>query len=263
MRATARLTLDEAAAKLDLSRSALSRMEKGETTMTVHLARTMMDVYDQYAQGLLEEVRQAREPGWWQRYSLANREYLAWEICATKVHQLAVSRIPELLQTEPYAEALLLTQTEQSRIWRQIHDELLALELRQARFNEQPPLELSTVITEAALRDRVGSPEVLAGQCTHLVRACGHPAVSIRVLPASATAQPRHSSGFTVLDFADPADRPQLYADYPGELKRDDKQCRVDLAREMFDGLCAASLSETDSVEFIASLVGEEAVAVT
>jgi DNA-binding XRE family transcriptional regulator len=46
LREEARLTLAEAAPKLDKTKSALSRVEKGETGADVHLIRTMMDVYD-------------------------------------------------------------------------------------------------------------------------------------------------------------------------------------------------------------------------
>jgi hypothetical protein len=158
----------------------------------------------------------------------------------------------------------LLTQREnireESRVRRQIIDERQALKVRQARFCDRPPLFLWAVVTEAALRDQVASRQVMVGQWAHLVQASRWAAVSLRVLPATAKAQPRHSSGFTVLDFADPDDRPQLYADYPGELRRDDKQFRVELARDMFYSLYAASLSDADSVAFIESLIQEATV---
>jgi transcriptional regulator with XRE-family HTH domain len=264
MREAARLTLDQAAAKLDVSRSALGRVEKGETRVSVHLVRTMMDVYDQYEDGLLDLVRHARTPGWWQEYWLANEEYVAWESCASLALRLSVSRIPDLLQTGPYTEQLLLVQTEnireESRVRRHVRDECQALKVRQTRFAEQPVLHLHAVVTEAALRDVVGSRQVMVSQWAQLVAASRWAAVRLRLLPSSAKAQPRHTSGFTVLEFADPDDRPQLYADCPGELRRDDKQFRVALARDMFHGLIAASLSAADSVAFLEGLIQEATV---
>ncbi|SMD26463.1 helix-turn-helix domain-containing protein [Kibdelosporangium aridum] len=61
MREAAHLRLEVAAPKLDKSRSALHRVETGETKANVHLVRSMMDLYDTYDPTLLDEVRKANQ----------------------------------------------------------------------------------------------------------------------------------------------------------------------------------------------------------
>ncbi|WP_312872564.1 helix-turn-helix domain-containing protein [Kibdelosporangium persicum] len=62
MRRQAGLTLDQAASRLDKSRSSMYRIENGRTRVDVHLARSMMDLYGIRDITLLEEVREAVKP---------------------------------------------------------------------------------------------------------------------------------------------------------------------------------------------------------
>ncbi len=107
MREQAGLTLDQAAPRLDLTRSALHRAESGGSQVSVHLVRSMMDLYDKYSPDLLDTVRAARRRGWWHGYRITDLDFVAWEAGATHVRELAVARVPDLLQTENYARALL------------------------------------------------------------------------------------------------------------------------------------------------------------
>ncbi|HEX5405071.1 MAG TPA: helix-turn-helix transcriptional regulator [Pseudonocardiaceae bacterium] len=258
MRDAAGLTLEQAAKKLELSKSALGRIEVGQTLITVHIIRSMMDVYDQYEPDVLEMVRQAREPGWWQGYRIANLDYLAWETCADTAHELAVARIPDLLQTEPYAQAWLSVDNCEEHdpytVRRRVDDEMMSRIVRQQRFAGPSPIRLTTVITEAALRKRVASAQVMLSQWRHLARAATWQAVNLRVLRTAANESALCTGAFSLLGFAEPDDPPQLYVDSPVGLLRQDKPYQVKQARYMFDRLFAASLSERDSIDFIECL---------
>jgi transcriptional regulator with XRE-family HTH domain len=262
MRDAAGLTLEQAAKKLELSKSALSRIEVGETQATVHLVRSMMDLYDHYDEDVVELIHEARQPGWWQGYRIANLDYVAWETCADTVTELAVARIPDLLQTEPYTQAWLSVDNCEEHdpytVRRQIGDETVSRMLRQRRFAERPSIRLTTVITETALRKQVARPQVMLSQWQHLARAATWHTITLRVLPAAAAESVLCTGGFTVLDFAEPDDRPRLYADSLIGLVRLDKPYLIKQARYMFDRLVAASLSEADSVEFIERLAVRE-----
>ena len=59
LRKRAGLSLDEAARKLDKSRSALNRIETGQGAADFHLVRSMMDLYHQYDEGLITLAREA------------------------------------------------------------------------------------------------------------------------------------------------------------------------------------------------------------
>lgn len=255
MREAAGLTLEVAAPKLELSKSALGRVETGQTQATVHLVRSMMDLYQRYDEDVLDMVREARQPGWWQGYRIANPEYLAWESCAQRVNQVAVARIPDLLQTEPYTEAWLSVdrceEPDPCTLRRRIDHEIWSRDMRQRRFADVAALGLTVVITETALRHEVAGAQVMASQWKHLAQAASWPAVTLRVLPDSAEERTLCTSGFSLVEFADPVDPPQLYVDSPIGLLRIDTPYRIAQARMRFTQMCTASLSPLASIEFI------------
>lgn len=204
MREQTRLTLDEAAARLDLTRSALHRVETGVTRVSVHLVRSMMDVYDQYSPDLLDTVRAARRRGWWHGFRVADLDYVAWEAGAARLYEFAVTRVPDLLQTEDYARALLAGAED-------LGAELAARRIRQSRLaGDGDPLAISVVLDEAALRNQVGGPAVMRAQLDHLVARSAWAGVTLRVLPAVAGARMR-AGGFRLLGFDHPDDLPVVF----------------------------------------------------
>lgn len=255
MRQAAGLTLEAAAPKLDMSTSTLNRLEHGNALVSVHLVRSMMDLYDQFDPDVLDAVRQAREPGWWQGYRVRNQEYLAWEASAVRVVELAVLRLPDLLHTEDYLRALLRQDSGEGadrRVQQRLDDEVHVLGIRQRRLTDtHGPLAFTTFVDEAALRKQVGGPDVMCGQLHQLVRCSDWAGVTLRVLPATAGAQTGVSGGFSLLEFEDPQDPPLVYAEYPGGVVRERKAEPVDRARHIFDTVSSAALSPHDSVGFI------------
>jgi transcriptional regulator with XRE-family HTH domain len=91
MRTRAKLTLEEAAKALYRSKSTLHRLENGETILDVHLAKSMMDLYDQYDPDLVDQVLRAREPGWWTTYGIENQGYIDVETEAAHVRDVRVT----------------------------------------------------------------------------------------------------------------------------------------------------------------------------
>lgn len=247
MREQARLTLDQAAPRLDLTRSALHRVETGYTQVSVHLARSAMDLYDQYLPDLLDTIRAARKRGWWQAYRAQDLEVVAWEAGASILSEWAVVRLPDLLQTEDYAAALLADTDS-------LADELAVRRTRQQRLIDQTgPLAFTAVLDESALHNQVGEPAVMRAQLEHLVACSSWPAVSVRVLPASAGARIR-AAGFRLLDFDHPDDLPVMYAEVPGATLRKEEAESVTAARAIFETVQAAALSPEDTRTFITRL---------
>jgi transcriptional regulator with XRE-family HTH domain len=106
LRESAGLTLEAAAPKLDLSRSSLFRVENGETRATVHLARSMMDLYDRVDEGLIDAVRAALKPSWFTAYGVLDMGYTDAETAADRVWDYPGMHLPGLLHTEAYIRAL-------------------------------------------------------------------------------------------------------------------------------------------------------------
>lgn len=57
---------------------------------------------------------------------------------------------------------------------------------------------------ERALRRPASGRDVVRGQLRHLIEMAGHPAVTLQILPLSASAHPAMGGPFTILWFAEP-----------------------------------------------------------
>ncbi|MET0237391.1 MAG: helix-turn-helix transcriptional regulator, partial [Kibdelosporangium sp.] len=168
MREQAGLTLRQAAPRLDKQRSALHRVETGQTKADVHLVRSMMDLYDCYDEDLLEETREALKPPWYRAYGLKNMGYLDVETEAERVMEFVLTDIPGLLQTEAYMRALFAGGI--SRSANQMARDIEVRRVRQHRLTDADrPLELVVVIHETALHRELGDPEVMREQLLHLI----------------------------------------------------------------------------------------------
>lgn len=254
MRQTAGLSLEAAAEKLDVSRSALSRWERGEAAVTLPVAESMTQLYHRSEPDLPELVRQAQQPDWWHDLRISDQEYVAWETYASDVYEVATTRLPELVQSQPYARARLIGDVEhirdESTARRRIRDGEHALLLRQYRFVDEPVLRLHAVITEAALRHEVGSGPVLLAQWLYLRWAMSWQVVTLRILPTDAT--PADLTEFRLLEFAD-ADEPDRL--YVGPSQGSTSQRAIARARRRFARFADASLSVADSAEFVQRLI--------
>jgi transcriptional regulator with XRE-family HTH domain len=190
MRLDLGLTLDEAARLLDKTRSALGRIEKGETIANVHLVRSAMDVYQTYDPDIIELAREAMQPGWWQPYGVRDRDFIGLETAAVRSREVALVRLPDLLQTADYTRELLSpTGSTWSRM--QIEKECAVRSIRQQRLTEEHvPLELTVILDESALRRPLSDAAAMRRQLRHLVDMAEHEYVTVSVLPNAVGAHP-------------------------------------------------------------------------
>jgi transcriptional regulator with XRE-family HTH domain len=256
-RQTAGLTLVDAADRLEITRSGLSRYENGVGTVTVHLLRSMMDVYDQRMDDVLDMIRQARRPGWWKRYGISDKDFVALETAACQISNYEVNLVPGLLQTAEYTRALFDSGRESRREdW--IANQLEVRLIRQERLtDEEHPLHLDAVVHEFALRNPAASPAVMLGQLRHLTLINELPSVSMRVLPASAFSFEATYGGFSILDFSllgQPSICQALHA--LGD-ERQDRAELVEPARLRFAHLRSLALTPGQSIALIERVADE------
>jgi DNA-binding XRE family transcriptional regulator len=257
MRENARMTLAEAAPKLQKTRSALGRIEKGETQADVHLVRSMMDLYDQYDENLEQMVQDAMVPGWWIPYGIKDRGFIGLETEAETALTSQLVYVPGLLQTEDYIRAVF---NNGSVRWpkKLFENHVTARMIRQQRLtDEKSPLTLAAIIDEAALRKPVGGLAVMRAQLLHLVEAAELDTVTIQVVPNSVGAHPGMDGSFTILEFTDPEDPSLLYAEYPNGAVHVEKPDEVRDTRLIFDNLRTIALPPADSVGFIRRVANE------
>ena len=153
----------------------------------------------------------------WLEDSARHRAYPAWfdrwpdfEAMATIFRWYEPLVLPGLLQTDPYARAVLRTRIGDT------DDEIDAMVearmARQAILGKDKPPTFWAVLDEGVLRRPVGGPHVMREQLNRLADAARRPSVVIQVVPLSVGAhEGLRGAGFSIADFADHA--PVAYQD--------------------------------------------------
>ncbi|GAA3818886.1 MULTISPECIES: helix-turn-helix transcriptional regulator [Amycolatopsis] len=256
LREAADLTIDEVAEKLECSASKISRIETGHVGVTPRDARDMLELYGMTGderEALVQLAREARKPGWWQAYKeVFTGTFVGLEADASSLRAFQALLVPGLLQTEPYARAVIRAMrpdADESDIQRRV----AARTARQQLLTDPNPPEYWAVIDEAVLHRVVGGPEVMAHQAERLLTVAQLPHVTIQVVPFGAGAHPGMEGPFLILGFPEQADPDVVYVDSTSggfflELPPDVRRYIL-----MFDHLRATALKPDDSVEVIAA----------
>ncbi|WP_189225552.1 helix-turn-helix domain-containing protein [Saccharothrix coeruleofusca] len=255
LREQAGMSIDEAARALEKQRGALYRIEAGETRLDVHLARSMMDIYDVYDPDLLDKVREALAPGWWIKLGLRDMGYIDMETDAKAVREVALNHIPGLLQTAPYTKAVLEADL-LKRAKPELVKQISARQIRQERLTaEANPLHLTALVDEAALRNLIGGVEVMRGQLDSLIMMSELNTVTLRVLPRSLGAHAGQTAAFTMLEFDEYPS--MLHVSYPTGAVHVEEPEELHRARLVFDHLLERALGPEDSVTLIEQIIAE------
>ena len=254
MRESAGLSLTDAAAKLDKSRTALFRIESGENRPDVHVIRSMMDIYDRWEDGVIDAARAARQPSWFTAYGVKDFGYIDVETEACRVCDYPGMNLPGLLQTESYIRTVF-TRIAQRRSPSQVDNQVAVRLIRRQRLtSEDNPLELVAVVDEAALRRDFGAPEMMRTQLHHLIMMAELPTVTLHVLPLHGGPPNATNGAFTLLDFPEPDEQTLLYHEYVTGALHIEDESEVREARLVFDTLRSEALDPVESVALIERL---------
>lgn len=209
------MTIRQVADFLECSEARISRLETGKLSgadikpnelgrLAAHLG-----VHDpQETSHLLRLLAEAQQTPWWKPYEETMPDGLAalvgTEGRAAVEQTLAMSCIPDLLQTDAYFRILLL---ETGLYSHHTIDRLADLRSERAKIlcREPTPLALEVVLDEAALWRVVGGPQVMREQLATLAQTdltC--PDVTVFVIPFSRGAHAGLSSpSFSLFGFTD------------------------------------------------------------
>lgn len=134
----------------------------------------------------------AKERGWWSDYSALFdtdlQRFFGLEHGAHSIRSYDNLLIPGLLQTREYARAVIHPDVTVPRV--QVEQRVDVRMRRQRRLDDEAALQLTTVISEAALYQQIGGPHVLRAQLEHLITIMEkYPDnLDVRVVPFTATA---------------------------------------------------------------------------
>ncbi|MGH3871194.1 MAG: helix-turn-helix domain-containing protein [Pseudonocardiaceae bacterium] len=256
------LRLEDVCTPLSWATSKLSRMERAEQAIGPADVLALASVYgigEQERDRYVALALQSRQQGWWTPFKAGDaipeefEEFVGLESEASRMRSYHDMVVPGLLQTEAYATAL-------ARVWLpRVSDEVIEKRVRlrmtrQARLHDGLPLRLDSVITEAALRQQVGGPEVMREQLWHLLDMIELPHVSVQVMPFVAGAYPSQNSSFSLISFPDPEDHDVASVEYLAGAVCVEDADDVEGFILVFDGLTQQAMGPSESVELIREL---------
>lgn len=204
------LSQDQAARAVGFSAAKLSRIEsgKGRRPPVEGDVRALLELYKtdgHEAQVLLQLLRRAGEPGWWQRYD--KRLMPEWfdrlvglQEAATVIRTFEIQYVPGLLQTPAYTQAVVergLPTAPAREVQRRIE---LRTRRRELLERADAP-QLWAVVDESVLLRVLGGREVMREQLQYLVDMAQLPHVTVQIVPLDVTNASAPAMPITYLRF--------------------------------------------------------------
>jgi transcriptional regulator with XRE-family HTH domain len=255
--------LEDAARILECDRSKISRIETGQRGIRPKELRELLTEYGVPAGEQLALVAIAGRGGqhsWWRPYadvlSDACLDYAIMESAASEILTYEAQFIPDLLQTDDYAQAIAAA--DPGYLTGQQREDAVAAKAVRRQVVLSGSRRLGVVLGEGALHQAVGGAGVLAGQISHLDQLTRDlPASTIQVLPFSAGAHAVAGSGsLTILRFPDAPSLGVVYLEALSGGVYLDSQADVARYVRAFALLRAAALSPADSARLLRSMTG-------
>jgi transcriptional regulator with XRE-family HTH domain len=242
-RLTAGWTLAEFGQLLGYDPAHVSRIEGGKRPATEVFAKACDQAFPHRAGWFGEFYEESRSwiatPPWF-------RNYVSHEQRTLTLRNWFPSLLDGLLQTEDYARTILAVNPGATED--EVNARLAARMKRQAILTGEDPPAAWLLVDEAALRRRVGSPEIMAAQMAHLGAAARLPTVTIQVVPAI-----EHAGllgGFSLTDRA-----AYVETAVAGQVFEDAEITAALLIR--FDTLRSEALRASESLAFIERMCEE------
>ncbi|MFJ9133388.1 helix-turn-helix domain-containing protein [Streptomyces sp. NPDC102256] len=250
------MTLEEAGARVGISKATLSRYETKEGSVkwpAVDALCREYDVTEVERLALVELAKGAKIQGWWR--SLADpipdsmNLMLTLEDEVVREDHYACMYIPGLLQTRAYAEAVHRA-SEMQCSEREVQHMVDIRMKRQELLRRAEPPHIWCVIDEAAIRRSVGGRQVMREQLQHLLALAELPHVTIQILTFSTGAHAAAVGSFVILRGPAP-DLDVVYVDVLSGGLFMEKQQELERYRLAFQYLSAQALDLESSAALI------------
>ncbi|GAA1841176.1 helix-turn-helix transcriptional regulator [Actinomadura bangladeshensis] len=264
------LTLDEAAAFLKISKSALSRMENAQIVARVHEINYILMMYglqedDDLRTALIGLATGGPSRDWIRRHKLPGKgpnygEYVMLEQDSSELFTYHTDLIPGLLQTPEYARAVMASVPSSGL---SDLDEGVAYRMaRKEALTRPDPLVIKVVVGEAAVRQCMGGRPVMIDQLRYLLELMEWPNVHLQLLPFTAPENPGVDGSFTILD-VEAGSFPIAIVDALRRTIFVEDEDDVAAYRDLQTELCRVALSEAETRHRIEQAVRELQTPVT
>ncbi|SCL39417.1 Helix-turn-helix domain-containing protein [Micromonospora pallida] len=249
-------TQDEAAEVIDSAPSKVSRLELGQSGIRLTDLKLLLDFYGvtgEEAEPLRDLARAGRQRGRWSGYRNVVpdwfRQYLDLEADATEIRWYQAEVIPGILQTEPYIRAIIDGEDV---------DRQTAVRLERQKVIDRPDgPELNLILSESALRRRLGDKATMREQLSHIAKIANRPNVTIQVFPMDAETYVISSYNFIVLRFGEEVASDVIYLETFTDADYLDSPDALRAYNRLWDRLRAAALGPAESRKLILRMADE------
>lgn len=248
------ITQAEAAKVIGCSQGKINHLESGRNQQRPDEVTALMRAYGadvEHVDRMASLAGRADQGTWWAPFkdALPNwfKTFVGLEGLAITEFYYKALAIPGQLQTPGYAEALLAGNLRVPPA--EVPHVVRARMARQRVRDEVKPLRFRSVIEQHVLDRIIGGPDIMRRQLEHLLTVMDRDNVELHVMPIEVAVHDGLDGDFLLLDF----DEAQSigYIEYHNGAVYVQDQDQVELYTLAADRLCAAALSETDSMSFI------------
>lgn len=250
------MTAEEVAERLLVSQSKISRLENGRRSISPRDVRDLCGVYEvddqRMVDSLMQMAKESRQQGWWNAFGdMPYSVYIGLETAAASLRIYQSLVVPGLLQTQPYAEAVISGSAPEVSA-ADVEKRVQVRMRRQDRMRDTAqPLRIWTVLDEAALRREVGNRQIMREQLEHLIETSQLPHVTLQVLPFEMGAHPGITGQFAIMEFPEPSDSSVIYLEGVTSDLYLEKSDEVHNYSMMYEHLRAQALNADQTRKFI------------
>ncbi|MGV9637165.1 helix-turn-helix domain-containing protein [Nocardia rhamnosiphila] len=186
-------TLEQAAREMEMSKTALIRLEKGHNEKVrvrdVEGFGRLYELDEGRIDALKALAEQTSTRSWWQHARLLVKPgfdtYLGLEAGADQLRIYQPLMVPGLLQIAEYARAVERTHPNTPPDKLEDPERRVELRLRRTAIltRQRNPTTAEFIVHEGALHTAVGSPSVMAAQCRHMADMSTRANITVQILP--------------------------------------------------------------------------------
>jgi transcriptional regulator with XRE-family HTH domain len=211
LREAAGVTREVAGYHIRSSESKISRLELGRVSFKERDVADLLELYGvteaSQREPLVDQARQANLPGWWHAFDDVLpgwfQTYVGLESAASLIRSYEIQFLPALLQTAPYARAVINAGSPGMAI-DEIDRRIALRKQRQELLFQENPLQFWAVLDEAAVHRPLGGTRVMREQLQHLLELMDSANVVVQIMPFALGGHAGDGGSFSILRFPAP-----------------------------------------------------------